>query len=450
MAGVFENDRCTIRMEEKIKVVWLCHFANPFVHDKLDLGDNWLIEIAKRILHKPIRIGVSEFANWVTNGIAEFEKFEDVELHVVSPYPHLKRRVQDISMNGINYHFFRSETYDLLTFLWLKYVKPRSWSYKSNRKIITSIIEKIQPSIVHLIGAENPYYSLAILDVPQNVITIAHLQTLMGDPDFQKNYPISQREYSYRASVEKKIIEVVDFIATPAVKFRNIISKNMRPEAIILNLGLALQDHIVKDETEKEYDFVYFASNLNKAADMALEAFGRAYKQRPDITLDIVGGCEVSFKRVLGEIIHRYGMEKAVRFEGRLATHDDVLVQIRKSRFALLPLKIDLTSGTIREAMSNGLPVLTTDTGELGTQKLNIDIQCALISKVGNHQALADNMLRLLDDAELAETLRTNAYKKRAAVRSNEETLRRYVEAYKACLNNKKDGTPIPDGFTKV
>lgn len=435
---------------DKIKVVWLCHFSNTFVHSKLELGYSRFTKVLLKMAHRPVSLDVPEFANWVTNGIAEFEKIEDVELHIISPYPHMKHRTQEFVSNGIRYHFFQSEDDNVWNLFYRKIAKPSYWAYKRNRKTILSIIDSIQPQVVHLFGAENPGYSMGILDVPKEMITIAQLQTLMNDPDFQKNYPISPRMYQFRSSVEKEIIKKVDYPATPAVKYRNIICQDIRSNATILNLGLALHDPIVKDETEKVYDFVYFAANLSKAADLALEAFGKAFQQKPELTLDIVGGCDVSFKQVLDEIIHRYGMEKAVRFEGRLPSHDDVLTQIRKSRYALLPLRIDLTSGTIREAMSNGLPVLTTDTGELGTQKLNAGLSCVLISQVGDHEALAANMLRLLEDTELAETLRQNSYKSRDANKTNEETSLRYMEAYNACINYKKKGIPIPNELTEI
>ena len=437
-------------MENKIKVVWLCYFSNPFVHKKLDLGYGFLMKIFRKAAHKPMTTDVPEFANWVTNGIAEFEKFEDVELHIVAPYPHLRTKFQEFCSNGVYYHFFQSEEDNAWRQLYRKIMIPKNWSYRRNRKIVASIIEKIQPAVVHLFGAENPNCSLGVLDVDKDIVTIASLQTLMNDPDFRNNNTMPTRVFQYRASVEKAIIERVDFPATPVVKYRKIIWNGIRPEATILNISLALKDSIVRSETEKRFDFVYFAADLSKAADLALEAFGRAYKQRPELTIDVIGGYDASFKQVLDEIIHRYEMEKAVTFEGRLPSHDEVLVQIRKSRFALLPLRIDLTSGTIREAMSNGLPVLTTDTGELGTKRLNEVLQCALISDKGNHQALADNMIMLLNNAELADTLKQNAYKMRSAVRSNEETSRNYIEAYKACLNYKKNGEPIPEALTKV
>ena len=434
---------------KKIRVVWLCHFSNCEVHKRLDLHHGWLLGVLKRMTRRKVSTDVPEFAIWVTNGIKEFEKFEEVELHIVSPYPNLNSNIQEYTMNGIYYHFFKNEDDDAFKQVYRRVFKPHFWKYSENRKRIAYLIKKIRPDVVHLIGAENPDYSLGLLDVLHDIVTIAQLQTLLIDPDVKNHNPHFPL-YQYRTDVERKVIERADFIGTTASKFRTIILESIKPDALFLNTGLALTENVVKGEEKKEFDFVYFAAGLSKAADLALEAFGMVFKEKPNVTLDVIGGCDASFKRQLESIVEKYDMEDAVYFEGRLPTHDDVLRQIRKSKYALLPLRSDLVSGTIREAMSNGLPVLTTDTGELGTQTLNASSQCALISEIGNHQALADNMLRLLDDSELADTLRKNSYQKRATVRSNKETACIYVEAYKACLNNKKNAIPIPERLTKV
>lgn len=435
---------------KKIKVVWLCHFSNAFVHEKLDLQHNRWIGLVRRLAHKPVSTDVSEFGNWITNGIAEFEKFDDVELHIVSPYPNLKRSTQELEANGVYYHFFMNEEDSLITYIYQRLFKPGNFQYRQNCKTISAIISTISPDIVHLFGAENPYYALGILKVPSEIITIAQLQTLMNDPDFKKNYPIDGRTYKYRAGIEKTIIQKADYIGTPAKKYRDIIYSSINSNAKILNTGLALKDSIVKDECEKQYDFVFFAANINKAADLALEAFGLAYQQKPGITINVIGGYDMAFMRSLEGIIEKYGIKDAVTFEGRLPTHDDVLKHIRKSRFALLPLKIDLTSGTIREAMANGLPVVTTDTGEMGTQKLNLIRKNVLISPVGDHQALADNMLSLLEDEALADELRQNSFETRSEARSNAMTAHRYVDAYKACIDNKRNNKPLPAEVTEI
>ena len=436
--------------KERIKVVWLCHFSNAFVHEKLDLQYNQLIGLVKRFAHKPVSTDVTEFANWITNGIREFEKIEDVELHIVSPYPHLKCKIHEFDANGVYYHFFLSEENLLPTFLYRRLFKPSFYRYSHNCRLISSIIDRIRPNVVHLFGAENPEYGLGFFSIPDEIVTILQLQTLLNDPDMQKNYPKNDIIYSYKSKVEKSLIQKADYLGTPALKYRQIILSNIRKDAVILNIGLALKDPIVTTSNDKQYDFVYFAVNINKAADLALEAFGLAFQHNHEITLDIIGGYDPDYKQRLDAIIEKYGMKDVVTFEGRLPSHDDVLRQIRKSRFALLPLKIDLTSGTIREAMSNGLPVVTTDTGELGTQKLNLMRKNVLISPIGDHQALANNMLQLVDDEQLADTLRQNSYETRSEARSNSETVRRYIDAYKACIENKRNNKPLPKEVTEI
>lgn len=435
---------------KKIKVVWLCHFSNPDIHERLQLRLNPVIRLVKKMFHQSISMEVPEFANWITNGIKEFEEIDDVELHIVSPYPNLKNSLQEFTYHNIHYHFFLSEEFILSNFLYKNIFHLSSYTFKRNRRIISEIIKSIQPEVVHLFGAENPYYSLGILDVPKYIVTIAQLQTLMNDPSFEDNYYSSSEVYQYRANVEYKIIQQVDYIGTCAKKYRKIIHESLRPDGILLNTNLFLGETIHKDQTEKIFDYVYYAANLSKGADLALEAFWRAFQQNSHITLDVIGGYDLDFKQAIDRIIFNYGIKDAVTFEGMLPTHDDVIAQIRKSRFALLPLRIDLTSGTIREAMANGLPVLTTDTGEMGTQRLNRKRQNVLLSPIGDHQALADNIQKLLTDSTLAETLRENAYQTLLDAESNKEIALRYVTAYKACIDNHRRNIPLPKEITEL
>ena len=421
-----------------MKIALICSFSNALVREYLDIKIppiiHWLYKVVRG--HEPYT--TTDYGVWNTNAIKEFEKRNEVELHVITPCSFLKNTVQEFDINGIHYHFFRDESSTFSKMVCKQLFKPTYDEYKRNRHVVKILIDEIKPDIVQLMGAENPQYSLALLDVPKDIPTIVQLQTLLNDPDFKGNFPIDEASYQYLAKVELDVLLHADYIGTKATKFINIIKQKLKPYAIILNTSLALGESEQMSSQETCYDFVYFAADISKSCDLALEAFGLAYQQNPTISLDIVGGYTEGYKSELDAIIERHGIGDAVTFEGRLATHDDVINQIRKARFALLPLKIDLVSGTIREAMSNGLPVVTTDTGELGTQILNIDCQCALISKKSDHQALADNMIRLLNDNALAETLRQNAYKRQREKFNNEAVISGYIDAYKHVLNNRE------------
>ena len=137
------------------------------------------------------------------------------------------------------------------------------------------------------------------------------------------------------------------------------------------------------------------------------------------------------------------GEGENVRFEGKLPTHDDVLRQIKLSRFAVLPMKIDLVTGTIREAMANGIPVVTTITP--ASPNLNVKRESVLLSEKGDFQAMADNMLRLLRDKDFADRIREIALITAEERESNQEIVSQWVIAYKACIDNFRNGTPIPE-----
>lgn len=426
-------------MTEKIKVVWLCHFSNEEVHNKLNLRQPFL--------HKTSRCLVSDFAVWITNGIAEIEKMDEVELHVVAPYPYLKNRLQEYENRGVYYHFFQNEDETVATYIKRCFKKSKFSSYLRNRKIVGEIINKIHPDIVHLIGAENPEYSLSFLDVPSHIPTIAQLQTLLHDPTFKQTKGTNDADFNYKLQIEKEIILKASFIGTTAEKYRRCIQDEIKPQGVFLNTSLALFEPVYRENNEKIYDFVYFAANIKKAVDLAIEAFALAHKVMPAITLDVIGGYDSLYKEQIDKRIKDLGLAENIKFEGSLPSHQDVIQQIRKSRFALLPLRIDLTSGTIREAMANGLPVITTDTGALGTSKLNEIRQNVLISEIGNYEEMANNMIALMNDPVLANSLRENAFITASEKNTNEKIIRNYVLAYQACIENFRNGTAVPNSL---
>ena len=115
--------------------------------------------------------------------------------------------------------------------------------------------------------------------------------------------------------------------------------------------------------------------------------------------------------------------------------------QIRKARFAVLPLKIDVSSSTLREAMANGLPVVTTITPS--TPKINAERQCLLLSEKEDFIGMKDNMLRLMNSKDLADELRQNAFIRVRERYDNEAIVGKWREVYHSVLENRKSGTPI-------
>lgn len=413
----------------KIRVAWICSFSNSTVRNNIDLKVPFWYKMIRVLKGKGAGYDISDFAIWNTNAVVEFEKISDVELHVVFTHPMMKEQQQCFTNNGVFYYAINSGDNDLYTFVGNHIRKRQSFRKTWNR--IVGAIKGIQPDIIHVMGAENPCYSLSVLSLPHNIPIIVQLQTVLHNPSAEKHWsaPISQKKS------EELVLQRADFIGTDLEAYIRLVKANIKKDALFVRTSLIMAERKeLPAYNNKQFDFVYFSNHLSKAIDLVIGAFSIAHKQIPSLTLDIIGGCSESELESLLKDLEKNNIKEAVTVEGKLPTHDDVINQICKAKYALLPLKIDLVSSTIREAMWVGLPVLTTITQ--GTPQLNTNRESVMLSEIGDDEALAKNMLMIVNNDELATRLRNNAlitveeqYGNNAS-RANE-----WLETYYSCIS---------------
>lgn len=434
---------CCKKMAEKerIKVVWLCQFSNPEVREHLKYRLPFIERIVRKLKHREFP-PPADYCQWVTNAIREFEKFDDVELHVIAPVLKLSRREMRFALNGIHYYFYRDQSSSSLEFLRRIINAHYFCDYNKDRNYVKTLIREINPDIVHLFGAENLNNARCLLDVPQSIPTIVQLQTLLSSPDFKEGAGMTEDEFRERVKCEQTVIKAANYVGTGAKSFLPVIKNFIKQDVVALLMPLALAEMISISQEKKEYDFVYFARNINKAADWAIEAFAEACLLRSALTLHIIGFYSDDYKQILDERLQTLNISDKVVFEGELPTHEAVLNRIRKARVALLPLKVDLVSGTIREAMSNGIPVVSTITE--GTPNLNKETETVLLSAKQDYAGMAVNMIKLLDDKPFATELATNAARLMQKKGDNYSRARASVEVYNACVNNFNHNISIP------
>lgn len=426
---------------KKIRVVWICSVSNPMIREHLELGRPWWMKIIARCMRRGKSVNVYDSAQWNTNALNEFEKINDVELHVIFTHPWMKHWEQRFEHENIRYYAVNEGQKSLLCLLRNEMSKAEPHYEKSWEKI-AYIVKEINPEIIHVMGAENPTYSLALLYISPNIPSIVQLQTLLINPLVKQSYNnLGKQEYC-----EAKVLKRADYIGSKSAMFPRMIREEIGENYVFVNSRLLISEETDKSDVKKEYDFVYFSNFLNKAIDLVIEAFGIAHKRNPNVTLDIIGGATNEEIEKVKKRAEELGCLESINFEGKLPTHDDVKYQIKKSRFALLPLKSDLISGTIREAIAAGLPVITTITQ--ATPTLNEKRESVLLSETGNHESLANNMLRLINEPELAEQLKVNA-----TITSNEKygtnasRAKEWVDVYKACIDNFYNNIPLPDNI---
>lgn len=419
---------------DKIKVVWVCSFSNPLVRSHYETRAPFLIRLIYKYV-KNISLDARDSAVWNTNALTEFENYDDVDLHVICPVRFLTRKQVRCVINGIHYYFFREENSSFIRWIVFQMINQYKSKFKRNRNVIKRLVSEINPDVIHIIGAENPHYSLSAMDMPTQTPLIVQLQALLCRLVNTTQDPVEKKDFAYKGELEKQIILRADYIGTKAQVFIDYIRDNIKKDARFLDVTLATVEPINTNQDKKEYDFVYFSVGIKKAGIDAIEAFAIAHRQFPQLTMDIVGGYDDEYKSMLDRRLAELGITNCVKFEGLLPTHDDVIKQIRKSKYALLPLTMDLVPSTVREAMANGLPVVTSHT-EGGTSELNKDALCVLLSPVGSFKEMADNMVKLVSSPELANEMCNNSQQfLKKAFGSNYEITRNWVEAYKHCLN---------------
>lgn len=411
---------------EKIKVALICHFSNTLVRDHLNLyGDNNKF---------------FDFSNWITNIINGLKKHSDIELHVIAPHPSMKSPIQIFEIEGVSYYFFRKAYPFLLEQIEERLGLQRLRNYPRNRKYIRDFLSMINPDVVNLIGAENPYYSSAALDINNKPI-ILHCQTVYANPERMKKAANISRQ---RWKIEIELFQKIKYIACTGRMYYNLV-KSYSPEAFIFPRVWPPSPFPLVKDVPKKYDFVYFARylNRNKGFDNAIEAIGLAVKKHPELKFLAVGTWGED-KSHFEKRIRELGIEDNIQILPSFPKYIDMLQCVKQAKFALLPIKMDVVSGTILEAMRLGLPVVTSRTS--GTPALNEKYETVLISDIDDCDKLSMNIIKLYEDEELANRLKNNSFqylKEKDEISARNTDI--MIAQYKAVIDHYNNGTPIPE-----
>lgn len=420
----------------RIKIVWICHFSNRDIREKLPLLSYQFSNQLKKMLAFGNQIKYKDFASWISILITEFEIIDEVELHIIAPHRGLKRVTFDFELNNIQYHFFRPALFPLIQkFIYKIFKQKRSYWY--NRLIIKKLLRRINPDIVNLFGAENPYYSISALDIKETPLYIL-LQTVLSIPIYYKLNIDPERK-----DIEKKIFLSTNYFGTIARIYNDCVI-NTNPFAKVFEFMFPTDIIPLIESQEKHFDFVFYSSYLSedKGVEDAIEAFKIVCKTYNNAKLNIIGSCITSYREFLEKKIAFLGLTEKIAFSGYFPLHADMLRQVKKAKIALLPHKFDVISSTIREAMFLGLPIVTYKT--TGTPFLNSEKQTVLISVIGDIEDLARNMLKLMNDQAFSQCLVENAKSLAESLFNNNAIAKKLIENNRAIINHYRFSTPIP------
>ncbi len=166
--------------------------------------------------------------------------------------------------------------------------------------------------------------------------------------------------------------------------------------------------------------------HLYYCLDLVVRAFERVQKSFPEATLDLAG--QGPLERQIRNLVHELELS-GVNFAGAIPYleisryYDAADIFINASSLDNMPV-------SILEAFASGTPVVTT--APEGMSYLIQNERTGLLSQPGDAQALADNVVRLLKDPELASRLACNAHEELR--RYSWETVReQWLKIYRKC-----------------
>ena len=421
-----------------MKFLLIAGFSNEEIRSHLDLKEksrwvNW----ALKMLKLPSRsVEFRDHAQWVVDIINDFEKRNDIELHVLGPHIRLKRRIEEFQLRGVKYHFYQSE--------WTKFIRIvgnyKVWERLQNSSgLAKELADKIKPDLVILSGAENPTTSYSIMELGEYP-RICLCQTILNDISVKV---VNKRDV-LKWNIEKEILQELNHVGVYCKKHYDLL-RQLGYNGNIYKFNYPIENKEVVPQKEQLFDFVNFALNHSsaKGTQDSIRALAIVKQKYPLITLNIVGGVSDQLRQELKILIKNLDLEKNVIFTPFFERIDDLMNHIVKSRFAILPCKLDYISGTMGQSMSSGLPIVVYKT--TGTPTLNKDKECALIADIDDVEGLAKHMITLLSNPLKAEELKNNGlwFMINYGKKSN-DNWERMVKSMKAIVDYSNSGIPIP------
>lgn len=397
-----------------MKIALICSFSNSRIQKVI----------------KPLKRG-NERGQWISYYIEEFKKYPEHEFYIISPHRWLMKD-KYYSEKNIHYYFFRWGipligrpwpgifNLDFITNYWLNKLKIRRY------------IKKINPDIINLFGAENSYYSSAILQFVGKYPILLSIQGFINRR--LDKYPISKSQV-YQLNMEKEILKSIndqnirtDDMFNYAIK-QNPNLKEYRFDFPCPYGRLAIPDRI------KKYDFVFFAqATKDKGIYDFLLAVNYIKQVEKDVKAVILGPCNKAMQRFIREYCLENNLSNNINHIGFLDTQEKLFKKVKEAKISVLPTYNDIISGTIIESMFLKIPVITYKTGSI--PDVNKDRENIIICEQGNNEELQQEMLKLLYDKTKQKRLADNGYEWVLSMCDSNKAMEGYFDALKQIIKS--------------
>lgn len=388
----------------------LCHFSNDVITDLLGVNSR------------------REFAPWIYEFILLFANDKNYELNIIAPHSAVWSYRRVVFSESVMFHFIPD--YKIRGLGELNNRINRYVNYSLHRWRICKICDTINPSLIHLFGAENPYYGLAALDLLNKYPVVVTIQGVVNHVR-EKGVMID-----YRKRVEVKIIERVHHFGVRDKDMIEFIQAH-NSKAILHHHEIPIK-HVKSDIIpEGTYDLIFFARVVkSKGIEDFIEIVKLLSNERPSIKAAVIGGGDKIYVDYIIEKIKDLGISENIRWVGVLDTIDQVHRHVVGSRLVVLPTYADTIPGTILESFQLGVPVIAYAVG--GIPSLNLSRESIALIEKGDINKLALRSMELLNDDVKRNTLGKNAKETFTERWGSNKLLEQFVGMYSSVLGDNR------------
>ena len=417
-----------------MRVLWVCNIVLPRIAEKLGMPksnkEGWLSGISEAML--------SEKENRVTLGVC-------------FPVEQEKDGICG-EADGLSYYGFYEDT-----------VHPEIYDEGLEGRL-AKILEDFQPDVVHVFGTEFPH-TLAMAKVfgkkdkllisVQGICSEIAKNYTVGIPtavckkktfrDWLKKDNIlkQQEKFVMRGENEKSALSLTGNVAGRTAWDKKILERRAK-DAKYFKWNETLRSNFYGKEwslkkCEKHSIFVSQGNYTIKGLHFALQAMPEILKKFPDAKMYVAGDKITAYSSLkdkikigtygqyLLKLISENGLQEKIVFLGKQDA-EEMCGRFLKSHVFLSASLIENSANSVGEAMLMGVPVVSSEVG--GVSSLFEGEKEGLFYPVEDRSKLAQQIIRIFENDDLAEGL-SAAAKQRAAVTHHPETnYERLLEIY--------------------
>lgn len=408
------------------------------------------------------KLGVSMVSGtWMESALYTFSKYEDISISIATVAP--ISSFEEFSEDGITYYCVPQS-------------KKRIYPYnsKKSKSLWKEVISRSKPDIIMVWGTEYAHGYCALKQAG-NIPCIIYIQGILdsvvryylgGMTDKELSYAVTfrniikcdtirmqRRLYQKKAKIEKKMLKL-SAKAIVNTQWADVWCRQINPKCSTYRCQIGINElfYNTKWEIGECNRHTIFCSAPSgyplKGLHNIIKALSIIVKTYPDVKLKVPGMANPyndnafsklkrqGYIKYIMSLINRYSLNENVEFLGKL-TPEQMAKQMKSANVFVVASSIENESCTLREAMMVGTPSVASYVGAI--PEIIKDGKNAFLYRFEEYEMLADRILKILNNDDLATSLSSNARKDMRSLHSKSAKREKLYGIYCSILKGDSD-----------